>query len=332
MRDGKPTVVSTFSGCGGSSLGYHLAGCKVLLAVEWDDNAVETYRMNFPSTPVFHGDIGALTVERARELAGLAPDEELDIFDGSPPCQGFSTSKRGGRDPDDARNFLFREYVRLLSGLRPRGFIMENVKGMVMGQMMPIFDEVMRELRGCGYRVKARVLNAKWYGVPQSRERVIFIGIRDDLNVEPTHPAPTVAKPVTVREAFRGVVIAKKPRQLAPRYMFFWRRVRPGRSAKDEVMLRIGNDGWFGICKVHPDKPANTIVRTVREDGFGAPYHWEEPRVLAIEEVMRLASFPDDFRFTGNFEERWARIGNCVPPLLMKAVASNLRDQLATAT
>ncbi len=90
------TVVSTFSGCGGSSLGYQLAGGKVLLAVEWDDNAVATYRLNFKDTPIYHGDIGKLTVEACCSRAGIEPGE-LDILDGSPPCQGFSTAGKRSR-------------------------------------------------------------------------------------------------------------------------------------------------------------------------------------------------------------------------------------------
>ena len=87
-----PTVISTFAGCGGSSLGYQMAGYRELLAVEWDDNAVETFRLNFPDVPVYHGDIAALSVEECLSLAGLKSGE-LDVFDGSPPCQGFSTAK-----------------------------------------------------------------------------------------------------------------------------------------------------------------------------------------------------------------------------------------------
>lgn len=96
-------------------------------------------------------------------------------------------------------------------------------------------------------------------------------------------------------------------------------------------MLKIGSNSWFGASKVSPDKPCQTICKTVRADGFGGIYHWEQPRVLATEECQRLASFPDSYEFLGVFQERWARIGNCVPPLLMKAVASNLRAQLAGA-
>lgn len=167
------SVISTFSGCGGSSLGYQMAGCKILLAIEWDQNSVDTYRLNFPDTPIYHGDIADLSVDECCRLAGIVPGQ-LDILDGSPPCQGFSTA--GNRDFGDSRNQLFREYCRLLAGLQPRVFVMENVSGMVKGKMKLIFADCLRELKACGYRVKARLINAMFYNVPQSRQRLIFIG------------------------------------------------------------------------------------------------------------------------------------------------------------
>lgn len=122
--DNAPAVISTFAGAGGSSLGYSMAGFRELLAVEWDDNAVETFKLNFPDVPVYHGDIAKLSVDEVLKMTGLKVGE-LDVLDGSPPCQGFSTA--GKRQLDDPRNQLFREYVRLLRGLRPKVFIMEYV-------------------------------------------------------------------------------------------------------------------------------------------------------------------------------------------------------------
>jgi DNA (cytosine-5)-methyltransferase 1 len=196
-----PTVVSTFAGAGGSSLGYSMAGFRELLAVEWDDNAVETFRLNFPGVPVYHGDIAKLSVDECLSMAGIAPGE-LDVLDGSPPCQGFSTA--GKRQIDDPRNQLFREYVRLLRGLRPKVFVMENVSGMVKGKMKLVFVDILKELKASGYRVSARLLNAMYFHVPQSRERMIFIGVRDDLGIEPTHPRAE-GRPVTVGEAWQTV-------------------------------------------------------------------------------------------------------------------------------
>ena len=155
-----------------------MAGYRELLAVEWDDHAVETFKANFPDVPVFHGDIAKLSVEEALRITGLQPGE-LDVLDGSPPCQGFSTA--GKRKMDDGRNQLSREYIRLLRGLQPKVLIMENVSGMVKGKMKLIFVEILKELKASGYHVSARLMNAMYYGVPQSRQRMIFVGVREDL-------------------------------------------------------------------------------------------------------------------------------------------------------
>ena len=173
-----PTVISLFAGCGGSSLGYSMAGFRELLAVEWDGHAVATFKANFPDVPVYHGDIAKLSVEEILRTTGLQPGE-LDVLDGSPPCQGFSTA--GRRKMDDGRNQLFREYIRLLRGLQPKVLVMENVSGMVKGKMKLIFVEILRELKDSGYHVSARLMNAMYYGVPQSRQRMIFVGVRQDL-------------------------------------------------------------------------------------------------------------------------------------------------------
>jgi DNA (cytosine-5)-methyltransferase 1 len=193
-----PTVISTFAGCGGSSLGYQLAGFRELLAVEWDDNAVETFKLNFPDVPVYHGDIGTLTSEKCMELAGIKPFE-LDVLDGSPPCQGFSMA--GKRKFDDPRNSLFKEYARLLKDLQPKAFVMENVTGMIKGYMKQAYLQIIKTLRECGYKAKGQVMNAMYYNVPQSRERVIIIGVREDLGIEPSHPRPA-AKPMCIRKLF----------------------------------------------------------------------------------------------------------------------------------
>jgi len=182
-----PTVISTFAGCGGSSLGYKLAGFRELLAVEWDDNAVATFQLNFPDVPVYHGDIAKLIGAECMKLVGVKSGE-LDVLDGSPPCQGFSTA--GKRKFDDPRNSLFKEYARLLKELQPKVFVMENVTGMVKGYMKQAYLVIIKTLRDCGYRAKGEVLNAMYFNVPQSRGRVIIIGVRNDLGIEPSHPKP----------------------------------------------------------------------------------------------------------------------------------------------
>ncbi len=192
------SLVSLFAGCGGSSLGYKQAGFDIRLAVEWDTKAADVYRRNFPETSIFGGDIADLTAEEALEITGLQPGE-LDVLDGSPPCQGFSTA--GQRKFTDSRNRLFEEYVRMIDVFRPKMLVMENVSGLRKGKMKLMFAEMTIALKQAGYKVSCRELNAWWYGVPQDRRRLIWVGVREDLDMEPGHPAPTVMRPVSVREA-----------------------------------------------------------------------------------------------------------------------------------
>ena len=305
-----PTVISTFAGCGGSSLGYHMAGFRELLAVEWEQNAADTFRLNFPHVPLYHGDIAKLSVAECLRLANIAPGE-LDVFDGSPPCQGFSTS--GKRELGDQRNQLFREYCRLLEGLRPRAFVMENVSGMVKGDFKIVFAEILRTLKGCGYRVKARLLNAMFFGVPQSRERMIFIGVREDIGREPSHPAGW-SVPVTVREAFAGVPAHDCP-TLTPRYQAYWNAAPQGGQVGKQQC----------VTKLSERLTAGTLLKS---EGNGAPYHPTECRAISTAERRRIGSFPDAFRFTSR-DAATERIGNSVPPLLMRSIARHVRTLIA---
>ena len=312
----RPTVVSTFSGCGGSSLGYKMAGFRVLLAVDFDDNSMETYRANFPGTRTFHGDIKDLSVRKLLEICGLEAGE-LDVLDGSPPCQGFSM--QGKRRMADSRNRLFMEYVRLLRGTRPRAFVMENVSGMVKGKMRVVFTEIFRELKASGYWVSAAVLNSMRYGVPQARERIIFVGTRNDLKTEPTFPRPT-SRPISVTRALEGCPVDEE--MVLPEG--FLSEVLP-RLRQGESPARYHPKGHhFSTRRNKSDMPSFTISRTFGKTLSGI-IHPTEPRFHTISELKRLSSFPDDFVFVGTFTEKWNRIGNTVPPLFMRAIAEHVR-------
>jgi DNA (cytosine-5)-methyltransferase 1 len=335
-----PTVVSTFAGCGGSSLGYSMAGYRELLAVEWDANACEHLRANFPKLDVWQGDVAQLRVDEVLERCGLASGE-LDVFDGSPPCQGFSTA--GRRAIDDPRNQLFREFVRLLAGLQPRVFVMENVSGMVKGKMKLLFAEILAELKACGYRVSVRLLDAAYFEVPQRRQRLIFIGVREDLEAEPSHPGAE-QRPITVREAFMDV----RPAVMAPVARgqgFVFPYIRAGQSAYRAVPRqvlahfapRLTNPdphsyvaSGSALRRLVPGRPSPTITKTFILHGQ-TPLHPTEHRWLAAEELSRLASFPDEYEWSGSYIERHARIGNCVPPLFMRAVATHVRREILEA-
>lgn len=318
-----PTVISTFAGAGGSSLGYSMAGYHELLAVEWDNNAVETFKLNFPGVPVYHGDIAKLSVDECMALAGLTGPRQLDVLDGSPPCQGFSTA--GKRILDDPRNQLFREYVRLLRGLQPKVFVMENVSGMVKGKMKLVFADILRELKASGYVVSARLLNAMYFNVPQSRERMIFIGVRDDLAIAPSHPEAE-SVPVTVKEALKNSEIGVNDGEFSGERMKIAAQILRGGDGSDVIKGMS-----FNLKRLDADKPSRTIIKQVGKPNAlygGGLIHPDNNRHLGISELKRLDSIPDNFQMIGKFQEQWMRIGNSVPPLFMRAIARHVRREV----
>lgn len=319
-----PTVISTFAGCGGSSLGYRMAGYKELLAVEWDDHAVATFKANFPDVPVYHGDIAKLSGEECMSLAGIGKGE-LDVFDGSPPCQGFSIA--GKRKFTDPRNSLFREFARLISEIQPKTFVMENVTGLVKGHMKQAYLQIVSTLRECGYRVKGEVLNASHFGVPQARQRVIIIGVRDDLGIEPSHPKPKTS-PVPSVKGLAGVGDPGINKPIKARIMELVMNIKPGERAEDVHEARGEKGHHFSLSRLAIDRPSPTILKSVRSDHGSGLLHPVHNRLLGINEAKALFTFPPEFKFFGKFEEQWGRIGNCVPPMLMFHIAQHVKMEI----
>lgn len=198
-------VISTFAGGGGSSLGYRMAGFKVLWASEFIDAARDVYQANAaPGTIVDGRDIREVDPVEIMRTVGIAPGE-LDILDGSPPCLSFSTAGKREAGWGEVKKYsdkaqrtddLFFEFIRFVRAIRPKVFVAENVSGLVKGTAKGYFIEILREMKACGYRVNAQLLDAQWLGVPQQRQRIIFVGVRDDLGIEPVHPKPLDRKSV----------------------------------------------------------------------------------------------------------------------------------------
>jgi DNA (cytosine-5)-methyltransferase 1 len=305
-------------------LGYRLAGYDEILAIDFDQNSVETFRLNFPEVPCWQRDITTVTGQEILDFCEMKRGE-LDLLDGSPPCQGFSTA--GKRNVNDSRNDLSREFTRLINDLQPKVFIMENVSGMVKGKMRGRFIEIMRELKGTGYNVKCKMLNAMHHNVPQSRQRLFFIGIRPDLNntfIDWTVVFPkSNHKIITIKEALMGLPI-DNTRTLNDQAFEIWKKCRNGEGF--EKYHPKGH--WFNSKKVNPNDVCGTIGKTSMKTSASGHFHWQYPRILNINELKRVASFPDDFQFLGSFEQQWARIGNAVMPNMMRAIAENLKKEV----
>lgn len=206
------THASTFSGAGGTCLGFRMAGFKTLWANDCDSRAYACYRHNIPSTILDPRPIQNVTADDILTNCGLEKGQ-LDVFEGSPPCTSFSTA--GKRDKGWGENKehagvvqqkiedLFFEWIRLMRELQPRAFVAENVSGLVKGSAKGYFKLILAEMKAAGYRVAVQVLDAQWLGVPQARQRVIFIGFRNDLNLDPAKAFP---KPLKYRYSVRDAL------------------------------------------------------------------------------------------------------------------------------
>lgn len=334
--DNSYKVVSLFSGCGGSSLGYKLAGMKVLLANEFIPAAAETYRANFPNTIMLEKDIRQITGKDILDLTGLKIGE-LDVLDGSPPCQAFSMmGKREAKwgqvskysDTEQRTDDLFFEFTRILTELQPKTFVAENVAGLTMGKAKAVFDEIYRALENCGYNISARIINAKYFGVAQNRPRLIFIGVRRDLSTLPSHPNPQTA-PTPIKDVMTGITStlqeiedSKYPEHYS--VMPLIKQMKQGERGSNYHV----NGSYFGLARLHWDRPASTILQGDAKHISCSAIHPDEDRKLTIPELKRVGSFPDNFVLTGTFEQQWERIGRAVPPLMMKAIAEHVRYRI----
>lgn len=329
-------VVSTFSGCGGACLGLEMAGFEVLWANEFVTEARATYEANHPGVIVDGRDIREVTGRDILDAIGLQVGE-VDLFEGSPPCASFSTAgkreKGWGRvkaysDTAQRSDDLFFEYARLLGELQPRTFTAENVSGLVKGKALCYFKEILVALRSKGYAVEAKVLDASWLGVPQARQRLIFVGVRNDLvdkfQVRPAHP-----KPLAYRYGLRDVLDmstaithdAETGMDVTlHRYAISaaWDRTRQG-----EIDRR-----YFSLIKPRLSDPSPTITASAGSVGAAGPVHPTQRRKFTLEEVRLLSSFPRDFLLTGTFEQRWERIGRSVPPFMARAIGEAIRDSI----
>jgi len=345
------TVVSTFAGCGGSSTGYRLAGANILAINEFIPAAIETYKVNYPNTIIFPEDIRELTGQIILDKVGLKKGE-LDLLDGSPPCASFSISgkreKGWGKvkkysDTEQRTDDLFFEFIRILNEIQPKVFVAENVEGLTLGGALNLLGTKQNDLFGehektflyhfeqCGYRVQYHILNARDFGVPQRRSRLIIIGVRQDLEIAPSFPLPWITKRVTVREALEGVENSEKDIEESKKGL-----TEGYETYKYVIQLKPGESGskyhpkgsYFSLTRLEWDKECNTVLQSHGHTGGCACIYPDENRRLTIKEIKRVCSFPDDFILTGDFNQQWERCGRAVPPLFMRAIANNVYENI----
>jgi DNA (cytosine-5)-methyltransferase 1 len=290
---------SLFAGCGGSSLGYHMAGFREILAIEWDKHARAVFAANFPNVPVINADITKLTGPQLLSLLKLNKGD-LDVFDASPPCQGFSQSNTK-RDATDERNSLYFKTISLIEQTQPKLFVCENVEGMRKGKMIKVYNKIVKRFGKLGYFCKYKIVKAEEYGVPQARRRLIIIGLRHDIQ-----------KKFGITQLFPKADIKNVKNMTVENFI-------PG---------VIGfSPGQFDDKFISADSPMCTITKTASawlydENGLR--------RKPTIDELKVLSSFPRDFKLFGSFNSQWARVGNAVPPAITKAIGLHIRNHILT--
>ncbi len=352
-----PRAISLFSGCGGFSLGFTWAGFNVKGFVELQPGFRRIYSSNFIDTSCLGQDISIISDEDIRTWCdSLGP---IDVVFGGPPCQGFSLS--GKRDHYDPRNQLFRHFARVVSIIRPKAVLLENVR-LLTSMKSPsggfFKDEIVSEFSKIGYDMSFAELNAKNYGVPQNRERVFFLGLLKTLEAKPSFPTPTHSfSPkvdlfsATVRpyRTFKDATVDLERIESGeksqndrwhfavahPEHVILWlQNVPEGASAHENLDLRMRPPSGYNTTykRLKWDEPASTVSTTFGMISGSRNVHPQSTRSLTIREALRCQSFPDTFMLDGSLGEIRTSIGNAVPPLLAKSLAEHVKQLLRTST
>ena len=343
MTKKKYNVIDLFSGCGGLSLGFEMAGFEVNLAIDnWED-ALVTYRHNHKGTNTLNADLLHLDPKEIEDKYNL---HDISAIIGGPPCQGFSVA--GKRIIDDDRNKLYKSFVRFVKHFKPKAFVMENVPNILSIGNGAVKDAIIKDFSELGYTVSYKVLTASDYGVPQNRRRAIFVGLHGK---EYPFPKPSVTEKVTTYEALADlpeesvddgadyplVPISDYQIMMRERTEKLYNHQITTHTPETKRIIAMVPDGgnykclpqeMWSLRKVHiawtrmnSQKPCFTI-----DTGHRHHFHYSYNRIPTVRESARIQSFPDNFIFLGSKTSQYKQVGNAVPPLLSFAIASQLKQ------
>lgn len=356
----KFTCVDLFSGAGGLSRGFLDAGYDVVLGVDFDDAALQTFKANHGSAEAMKLDLfDHSNIDKIVEFLD-EKNIKLDVLVGGPPCQGFSIA--GPRDMNDKRNSLYLAMVKLADRLKPQAVVLENVPGMIRTNGGIGAKRIVQDFAEIGYKMIPKLLYAPDYGIPQIRKRVFFVGLRDS-DEEFEFPLATCDKEnyVTCADAIDdlpslqtddGEIIYGDEIQAyrTPARTEYQTLMRKNTKQvqnhigsipieKTKKMISLVPEGknykalpeeYRGLYKYHEaltryhsQKPSLTI-----NTGHRSHFHYLYNRIPTVRESARLQSFPDDFIFYGNKSQQYKQVGNAVPPMLGQVIATKLKEYL----
>lgn len=339
-RDGEhaPSCIDAFCGSGGLSLGLQRAGFRILAAFDWDEPSVSTYRRNL-GDHVFRADAREVSVPELRAFVGLEEDEELDLLAGGPPCQGFSKQKRGAH-LGDPRNELVLEFLRLIRELRPRTFLLENVSQLAQARGRHLVEEIESSLDE--YSATGHFYTAADYGVAQTRERFVMVGVRNDLETRFEVPLPTTPRRPTVGEVIGDLPEPPADYSVHPDYANHqaarvtqanierfsyvpegggWQDIPYDLRLRCHQVADTSRGGWPDVYgRLRWDGQCPTITGGFDSFSRGRYGHPRQDRPLTPREAARLQGFPDDHVFCGTRHDVRHQIGNAVPVPMAEAI------------
>jgi len=338
------TSIDLFAGAGGLSTGLRAANFDVLGAVEIDPTAAATYRLNHPKAAVITADIRTLTGPKILNTLNLVRGE-LDLLSGCPPCQGFSElrTRRRTSPSRDERNDLLFEVLRLTRSMRPRALIVENVPGLARDERLARFST---GLSACGYNSDFAIVDARGFGVPQRRKRLVFIAIRADT-IPDDWSRPTHTAHCTVRDAIgslpaagnSGDILHDLPENRSSQVMARIRATPKDGGSRKDLPERMAcpchrkSDGYSDVYgRMSWDQVSPTITSGCSNPSRGRFLHPHEDRAITLREAALLQTFPPEYRFSlSRGKEHAARqIGNAFPPRLIEPIARRLHRKLRT--
>ena len=333
-------IIDLFCGCGGLSKGFEMAGFNTVLAIDFWKDAVETFNNNHKNKVAICDDVSKISNDF---LDDFTKKNKITGIVGGPPCQGYSTV--GKRDINDDRNYLYLQYCRIVEKVKPEFFVLENVKGLLTLNNGKFKEDIVERFTKLGYVVDYKILNSADYGVPQNRNRVFFVGIKNKKFKFPKEKL----KKVTTYEAISDLT-SYEDKYTTSAQTSYQKNMRGNNKQLKNNEFTVHTEKTIDVISKIPDggkitdlpkefweirkynkafqRMNSKLQSNTIDTGHRNYFHYSENRIPTVRESARIQSFPDNFIFYGSRTSQYKQVGNAVPPLLANAIAIEIMKQI----
>ncbi len=333
-------IIDLFCGCGGLSKGFEMAGFNTVLAIDFWKDAVETFNNNHKNKVAICDDVSKISNDF---LDDFTKKNKIIGIVGGPPCQGYSTV--GKRDINDDRNYLYLQYCRIVEKVKPEFFVLENVKGLLTLNNGKFKEDIVERFTKLGYIVDYKILNSADYGVPQNRNRVFFVGIKNKKFKFPKEKL----KKVTTYEAISDLT-SYEDKYTTSAQTSYQKNMRGNNKQLKNNEFTVHTEKTIDVISKIPDggkitdlpkefweirkynkafqRMNSKLQSNTIDTGHRNYFHYSENRIPTVRESARIQSFPDNFIFYGSRTSQYKQVGNAVPPLLANAIAIEIMKQI----